>query len=253
MEEDRIMSFPVLGVRPRLVPTLFVGLALVILLGLGTWQVERLAWKTKLIDTIAQRMSASPRPITGTQFGAVTEYERVKVEGRFLNDRELHMLARSRKGNEIGYQVLTPFEVAGGGMVFVNRGFVPSGRRDPATRPEGQINGTTTVTGIARFPKAPLLTWVIPKNRPEDDFWIWADLPRMAEAAGVGTVAPFTIEADAGQSPGGLPIGGQTLLKFPNDHLQYALTWYALAVALIVMFIVHHRRRLGKPEEGRSK
>lgn len=253
MQKDRIMTFPVLGVRPRLVPTLFVGLALVILLGLGTWQVERLAWKTKLIDTVAQRMSAPPRAITGADLASVGEYERVKVEGRFLNDREMHMLARSKAGNEIGYQVLTPFEIAGGGTVIVNRGFVPSERRDPATRPEGQIDGTTTVTGIARFPRAPLLTWVIPNNRPEEDFWIWADLPRMAETAGLASVAPFTIEADAGQSPGGLPVGGQTQLNFPNDHLQYAITWYALAVALIVMFVVHHRRRLGKPGEDRSK
>jgi surfeit locus 1 family protein len=252
MQEDRLMSFPVLGARPRLVPTLFVGLALVILLGLGTWQVERLAWKTKLIDTIAQRMSAPPRPISGADFGAVGEYERVKVEGRFLNDREMHMLARSRAGGDIGYQVLTPFEVAGGGTVIVNRGFVPSDRRDPATRPDGQIAGATTVTGIAKFPKAPLLTWVIPDNRPDEDFWIWADLPRMAEAAGVGAVAPFTIEADAGQSPGGLPLGGQTELNLPNDHLQYAITWYALAIALIVMFVIHHRRRTGKPDESRK-
>lgn len=236
------MSFPVLGVRPRLAPTLLVGLALLILLGLGTWQVERLAWKTRLIDTIASRMSAPPRPLTGADLGSVADYERVRVEGRFLHDRELHMLARSLQGNEIGYQVLTPFEVAGGGTVIVNRGFVPSDRRDPATRRDGQVQGPTTVTGIARYPVAPLLQWVIPENRPSENFWIWADLPRMAEAAGVGAVAPFTIEADAESNPGGMPVGGQTRLNIPNDHLQYAITWYALALALIVMFIVHHRR-----------
>lgn len=244
------MSFPVLGIRPRLVPTLFVGLALLILLGLGTWQVERLAWKTKLIDTIATRMSAQPRPLTGPELGPVADYERVKVEGRFLNDREQHMLARSLKGDEIGYQILTPFAVSGGGTVIVNRGFVPSDRRDPATRADGQIEGTTTVTGIARYPKAPLLQWMIPENRPSENFWIWADLPRMAAAAGVGTVAPFTIEA-ADSNPGGFPVGGQTRLTMPNDHLQYAITWYALAIALMAMFIVHHRRRANKPGEGR--
>jgi surfeit locus 1 family protein len=195
-------------------------------------------------------MSAPPRAVSGADFGSISEYERIKVEGRFLNDRAMHMLARSLQGNEIGYQVLTPFAVAGGGTVIVNRGWVPSAKRDPATRPEGQIEGPTTVAGIVRFPRAPLLTWVVPENRPADDFWIWADLPLMAKTAGVGTVAPFTIEADATPNPGGLPIGGQTRLNLPNDHLGYALTWYALAIALIVMFVVHHRRRLGKPGEG---
>lgn len=246
------MSFPVLGVRPRLVPTLFVGLALLILLGLGTWQVERLAWKTKLLDTIAQRMNAAPRPVTAADFGSVGDYERVKVEGRFLNDRELHMLARPLAGNEIGYQILTPFEVAGGGTVIVNRGFVPSERRDPATRVEGQVQGPTTVSGIVRYPRAPALQWVIPDNRPSENVWIWADLPRMAEAAGVGAVAPFMIEADAAANPGGMPVGGQTRLAIANDHLQYAITWYALAVVLLVMFVVHHRRRLIKPGEDRK-
>jgi surfeit locus 1 family protein len=246
------MSFPVLGVRPRLVPTLFVGLGLLILLGLGTWQVERLAWKTNLIDTIARSVSAPPRLLTGPDLGPVADYERVRVEGRFLNDREMHMLARSLKGNEIGYQVMTPFAVDGGGTVIVNRGFVPSSRRDPATRSEGQIEGTTTVTGIARFPRRPVLQWAIPENKPSEDFWIWADLPRMAATAGIASVAPFTIEVEAGANPGGMPVGGQTRLTMPNDHLEYAITWYALAIALMTMFVVHHRRRArNEPGEAR--
>jgi surfeit locus 1 family protein len=236
------MSFPILGVRPRLAPTLLVGLALVILLGLGTWQVERLAWKTNLLNTIAERMSAPPRPLIGPNLGPVADYERVQVEGHFLHDREFHMLARSPVDNDVGYQILTPFVVSGGGTVIVNRGFVPSDRRNPSTRLEGQIQGTTTVTGIARIPHAPLLQWVIPENRPAENVWIWPDLPLMATTAGIATVAPFTIEADATSNPGGIPIGGQTQLSLPNDHLSYAITWYALAVALIVMFVVHHRR-----------
>lgn len=236
------MSFPILGVRPRLMPTVFVGLGFLILLGLGTWQVERLAWKTQLLDTIASRMSAPPRTLTAANLDAVADYERVRVDGQFLHDREFHMLARSLTADEIGYQVLTPFRVTGGGTVIVNRGFVPSDRRDPETRPEGQVQGTVSVTGIARFPQAPGLRWLIPDNRPTDNVWIWPDLQRMAATVGIEPVAPFVIEADATPNPGGLPVGGQTRLNIPNDHLQYAITWYALAVALVIMFIVAHRR-----------
>jgi surfeit locus 1 family protein len=237
------MSLPILGVRPRLVPTLFVGLALLILLGLGTWQIERLAWKTELLHTIALRMSAAPRALVGPAWGNVADYERVTVEGHFLHDREFHVLARPLAGDELGYRILTPFAVEGGGTVIVNRGFVPSDHRSASTRLDGQIQGPTSVTGIVRFPHAPGLSWFIPENRPDENLWLWPDLPRMAAVGGLGTVAPFVIDADATPNPGGLPIGGQTQLDIPNDHLQYAITWYLLALVLIVMFVIYHRRR----------
>lgn len=237
------MSLPILGVRPRLVPTLFVGLALLILLGLGTWQLERLAWKTDLLHTIALRISAAPRALAGPEWGAVTDYERVTVAGHFLHDREFHLLSRPLAGGEPGYRILTPFAVEGGGTVIVNRGFVPSERRSASTRLEGQIQGPALVTGIVRFPHAPGLSWFIPDNRPAENLWLWPDLARMAAVGGLGTVAPFVLDADATPNPGGLPIGGQTQLDIPNDHLQYAITWYSLAVVLVVMFLIYHRRR----------
>lgn len=245
------MSFPILGVRPRLAPALAAVAAFLVLIGLGTWQVERLAWKTALLRTIAERMSADPVPLKGPPF-AVEDYERVWVEGRFLHDRELHMLARSAAG-ELGYQILTPLAVTGGGTVLVNRGFVPTDHRNPETRLAGQVPDVVLVTGIVRIPHKPGLAWLLPDNRPAENIWLWADLPAMAATAGISTLAPFVIEADATPNPGGLPIGGQTHLDIPNDHLQYAITWYALALILAVMFVVYHRRlprEQGKRREG---
>jgi surfeit locus 1 family protein len=235
------MAFAVLGTRPRLVPTLFVGAALVILLGLGTWQVERLAWKTNLINTISARMKAEPRPLVGPDFGPVEEYERVRVQGEFRHDREIHLLARSLEG-ELGYHIVTPLADADGGTVLIDRGFVPQDKRDPATRLGGQVQGPVTITGLARLPRKPGLAFALPDNRPAENMWIWLDLPRIGEVVGT-PLAPFVIDADAAPNPGGLPVGGQTRLEVPNDHLQYAITWYALAVALVVMFIVYHWRR----------
>jgi surfeit locus 1 family protein len=235
------MSFPVLGTRPRLVPTLFVGGALLILLGLGTWQVERLAWKTNLLNTIATRMNAAPRPIAGPDFSQVAEYERVQVHGHFLHDREIHLLARSLQ-SDIGYHIVTPLAADGGGTVLIDRGFVPQDKRDPATRLQGQVQGQVTVTGIVRMPHKPGLAFALPDNRPAENMWLWLDLPQIANTVGT-SLAPFVIDADATPNPGGLPVGGQTRLEVPNDHLQYAITWYALAVALVVMFIIYHRRR----------
>ncbi|HET9149176.1 MAG TPA: SURF1 family protein [Alphaproteobacteria bacterium] len=235
------MSFPVFGVRPRLVPTVSAGLAFLVLIGLGTWQVERLQWKTALLRDIAERMSTEPTLLPGPPF-AVMEYERVRATGHFLNDRELHLFARSDKG-QIGYDILTPLVLDRGGAVLVNRGYVPTDRRDPATRRDGEVPGTVTVTGIVRIPRKPMLSWLLPDNKPDQNQWIWTDLPAMAASIGVQPLAPFVIEADATPNPGGLPVGGQTRLNIPNDHLQYALTWYALAAILAVMFVVYHRRQ----------
>jgi surfeit locus 1 family protein len=237
------MAFPLLGVRPRLVPTLFVGAAFLILLGLGTWQVERLAWKTDLLRTIATHMSAEPRALTGPSWGQVDDYERVRVEGHFMHDREFHMLARSVPGGELGYQILTPLAVDGGGTVIVNRGYVPTDRQDPGTRLAGQVQGPVSVSGVVHYPHAPALKWFIPDNRPAENFWLWPDLASMATTSALGAVAPFVIDADATPNPGGLPVGGQTQLDIPNDHLQYAITWYSLALILVVMFVIYHRRR----------
>ncbi|MGE5539872.1 MAG: SURF1 family protein [Gemmatimonas sp.] len=235
------MSFPLLGTRPRLVPTILVGLAFLILLGLGTWQVERLAWKTNLLNTITTRMKAPPRSLAGPDVGRIDDYERVRVTGHFVHDREIHLLARSLQG-ELGYHIVTPFAVDGDGTVLINRGFVPQDRRDPATRGEGQVQGTVDVTGLVRYPHKPGLAFALPDNRPAENVWIWLDLPQISQTVGMPALAPFVIDADATPNPGGLPIGGQTRLEVPNDHLQYALTWYGLAVALVIMFIVYHRR-----------
>jgi surfeit locus 1 family protein len=228
--------------RPILWPTLFTALGVAVMLALGTWQVQRLSWKNALIAHIEARMAAPPVPLPAVIADpADWDYRRVTVTGNFRHDRELDLAARVHDGI-VGYQIVTPLERADGGAVLVNRGFVPADRRDPASRAAGQVGGTVTVEGIARVPVR--RGWMQPDNEPAKNLWFWTDLPAMAQAAGVaGGVAPVIVEAGAGANPGGLPIGGQTHLSLPNDHLQYAITWYALAVVLAVVYGVHVRRR----------
>jgi surfeit locus 1 family protein len=120
-------------------------------------------------------------------------------------------------------------------VVLVNRGFVPLDRADPATGREGNPEGEVEVTGLLREPE--------PRNAftPADDaakrLFFVRDPGPIAEALGVAPAAPFTIDADAGPNPGGLPQGGETRLAFPNRHLEYALTWYGLAGALLAVFM----------------
>ena len=132
----------------------------------------------------------------------------------------------------------------GGLPILVNRGWVPYERRDPATRAAGQVAGPVVVEGILRRePRGGASSWFVPDNSPERNQWFWFDLPAMARAAGVPAFAPFYVEAAAAPNPGGLPIGGQTIVELPSNHLEYAITWYSLAIALAFIYVLWHRQR----------
>ena len=231
--------------RTLLWPTLFTVPVLLALLALGSWQIERLFWKR---EQIAERQAAvaaapvaaphSPEEARGMEFRHVTD------EGVFLHDKEIFLGATSEAGRN-GYQVLTPLREAGGRNVFVNRGFIPAELKDPLTRSEGEIAGTVRVQGLLRLPPAGKPAWFLPDNRPDLNYWLWVDLPAIAAADRLDGVAPFYIDADATPNPGGWPKGGITRLELRNDHLQYAITWFSLAVALIVIYFVYYRRNVG--------
>lgn len=225
----------------RTPPALLVAIALAILLALGTWQVQRMSWKQEIIDTIEERIVAPAVPLPAGEAidPEAWEYRRVLVRGEFLHDREIHLAGHTRRGN-LGYQVVTPMRREQGGHVLVNRGWVPAEVKDAASRPESLPQGPVTVEGVVR--KGWEQTMFVPDNDPVRNYWFYADLDAMARAAGV-SVPPVMVEAVAGPDPAVLPIGGQTRLEIPNNHLQYALTWYGLAVALVAMYLVAWRKR----------
>jgi surfeit locus 1 family protein len=218
-----------------LVFVLFSVLGIVVLSALGVWQVERRTWKLALIDRVDQRIHVAPVPAPGPDaWPAINrdddEYRRVKISGRFANDRETLVDATTERG--MGFWVMTPLITPDGFTVLVNRGFVPVDRRDSATRAAGQIEGETTVSGLVRMtePKGTLLR----ANDPAAGRWYSRDIAAIAKARDLNRVAPYFIDADATANPGGLPVGGLTVVSFYNHHLLYALTWFALALMLAV-------------------
>lgn len=187
-------------------------------LGLGIWQVERRAWKLDLIARVESRIHAAPVPLA--EAGG-EDYRRVTLTGSFRHDRETRVQALTAHG--AGYWLITPMRTAQG-MVLVNRGFVPSdGRGKDSHRPEGEV----TVTGLLRLtePGGGFLR----ANDPGADRWYSRDVAAIAEARGLGPVAPVFVDAEATPHPGRYPIGGLTMVRFNNNHLVYALTWFALA------------------------
>ncbi|WP_207458590.1 SURF1 family protein [Azospirillum sp. SYSU D00513] len=227
--------------RPSLWATLITVPAVAAMLALGTWQLNRLQWKTALQERVAQSLTAPAVPLPASlDDPAAWEFRPVTLTGRFLHDKELRVVARPRQG-QVGYEIVTPFERAGGPPILVNRGFVPMDRADPTARAGGQVAGAVTVAGTVRLPQEAGLFQ--PGNSPGASSWMRVDPPAMAAAVGLAEVAPVIVELSPGQSPGGLPAGVEQHVELPNNHLQYAFTWYSFGATLAVIYVLSQRRR----------
>ncbi|NGM48459.1 SURF1 family protein [Caulobacter sp. 602-2] len=211
-----------------------VGLCLAftaIFLALGGWQVQRRAWKLDLIARVEQRIHSEPSPPPGPdRWAGVTQasdgYRRLRLTGRFRHDRETLVQAVTNEGP--GFWVLTPLSTDQGFDVLVNRGFVTAERRAPGARLAAQVDGPVSVVGLLRLtePHGGFLR----KNAPTENRWYSRDVAAIGQARGLSNLAPYFVDADAAPNPGGWPIGGLTVVKFPNSHLVYMLTWFGLAL-----------------------
>ncbi|MCQ0987764.1 SURF1 family protein [Jiella marina] len=226
-------------------------LGIVILAGLGTWQVERLHWKEDLLARIEQRVEAEPTDLATlrqrAEAGEDIAYTPVRLSGRFLNEGERYFLSTFE--GQAGWNVFTPLLLEDGDLIFVNRGFVPYDLRDPEKREAGLIEGEVELTGIARVPPTEKPGYFIPDNDPSKDTFFWQDLSVMAAGltlASDARVLPFTVDAGPGRAPGGWPVGGTTVVTMPNNHLQYAITWYGIGLVLVVMTGMMVWRRYGR-------
>lgn len=213
-----------------------------VFIGLGIWQLERRTWKLDLIARVDERVHAAPVPAPGPDqwpsiSAAKDEYRHVTVRGTFRNDTETLVQAVTERGS--GFWVLTPFQTTDGFDVLVNRGFVPTEMRDPASRAAGQRSGETVVTGLLRVsePKGGFLR----SNDPAGDRWFSRDVAAIGEARQLSNLAPYFIDADATPNPGGVPVGGLTVVSFRNTHLVYALTWFGMAVLMVVGGVILFR------------
>lgn len=228
-----------------------------ILCALGVWQVERLQWKLGLIAQVEGRLRTLPVPAPGPDQWAsldlaASEYQPVAVKGRYDHAGEIHVVytLTEPKGpvGGPGSFVMTPLATPGGWYVYVNRGFVPRSKADPASRRAGQIEGETTVVGLFRQPSR--RSWYMPGDDASGNQWLSRDPALYASAEGLppARVAPYIIDARFDPAlPDGLPQGGETVVSFPNNHLGYAITWFGLAAALAGVFAAFAWRRHREP------
>lgn len=217
------------------------------LIGLGSWQLARLRWKEALIAEVAERMgeTPAPAPVRAAWPGldlAGWSYRRVTLTGAFEPTKaaRIYTVLSENKGpyGGPGYFLLAPFRLTAGGVVIVNRGFAPQARVDVAPPPPA---GDVEIAGVLREPED--RNAFTPADDPAKGIYFARDPAAIAAGLGVGDAAPFTVDQETG-APGAIPQGGETRVAFPNRHLEYALTWYGLAGALVAVFLAFSWRTL---------
>lgn len=241
--------------RPAFWPTLVSLPIFVVALGLGVWQIERREWKRDILQRIETNQAAAPITLDALLQGDPLrhEYGRVKIAGTLLNDKEFYLASRNLK-NKVGLQVVTPLRTDDGRILLFNRGWVPQEAKDAQRRAQGQVAGVVDLVGIVRRNQE--RRQFAPENVPDRNVWFHVDVPlmrRMAGGAPDAKLDAFFLDADAAPNPGGLPIGGQTRLNIPNDHLQYAITWFLIALALAGVYLAYHWQNGRLTVAGRTK
>jgi surfeit locus 1 family protein len=221
--------------------------------GLGSWQLQRKAWKEALIESLEQRLSAPPvdLPPRGRWAAldpAYDEFRRVKFSAVLLPGAEaLVYTSGSALRSDVsgsGYWVFALARLPAGGLVVINRGFVPQGWQDSAAPDAAGMPANTDLVGVMRWPESRSV--FSPKDDPDRNLWFVRDPVAIATAKGWGDIAPFYIELETPQPASGLPRAGRLRANLRNEHLQYAITWYGLAVVVVTMFVFWVSGRAGR-------
>jgi surfeit locus 1 family protein len=245
----------------RVILVLAAGVMFAGFFALGTWQIFRLQWKLALIERVEQRVHAAPVPAPSMaqwpQLNAeADDYRRVQLRGVLLDGSTTQVLASLERG--IGYWIVTPLCTPDGGIVMINRGFVAAGvggwKPQPAA-PAAAADACKAAPGASVWFSGLLrmteLAGSLRKNEPSRNYWYTRDVQAIATARGLPAVAPYFVDADAasaqaaGPVAGEQPSGGLTVISFVNNHLVYAVTWYALAlmVAAATVWVIRDARK----------
>lgn len=213
--------------------------AFTVLCSLGVWQLQRLDWKKALIAKTEARLAAAPIPLEDALARAAggedMEYQPVFAIGAYQDDGTAHVFSANE--GKAGVLLFAPF-AADAETIFVNRGFVP---QDLADAPPAAPTGSLRIEGLFRHAekKQGFERVFAPKDQPQDNLYFVRDPRGFASDAAL----PFYIDSAGGENAGEWPKGGLTRVEFSNRHLEYALTWFGLAGALVAVFLAFSFRR----------
>ncbi|THU05505.1 SURF1 family protein [Lampropedia puyangensis] len=235
----------------------------IVFCSLGTWQVQRLAWKRDLIAAVDSRIHATPQPIVNPSEWQKwkrenAEYLPIQAKGHWLQQEKILVYANTELGP--GYWVMAPFALAPNStaetnkesILWINQGFVPTEAKKAQSNLPTQELSNTVVSGLLRFPEEENL--FLRKNVPTEDRWYrrWPQELSAARHIDVKATAPFFMDAfansDSSSTSETKPRGGMTQIQFRNNHLSYAITWFILALlniaALVFILFLDQKKKL---------
>lgn len=234
--------------KPTLWPTLFTIPAVLFMLALGTWQVQRLYWKLALIEQFETRVAAEPvQPPERVENFEEMRYRRIALRGEFLHDKEVLLTGKLFKGTT-GFHVVTPLRLSDGRTLLVNRGWIPDKRKLRENRPSTLVEGPVDVEGIVRDPS--LKSVFVVANEPEREIWLTVDIDVIARERGLPDLSNYYVDALRPEGALVFPVGATRVISVHNDHLQYAITWFTLAIALMVIYGIYHTQPANKENDG---
>ena len=218
--------------QTKAVPFLAFVVALSILLGLSTWQFKRLKWKSNLIDIRISMFEGEVKPLKVISEPSKSEFQKISVKGKFLNEFEFYMPALSKKGNN-GFHILVPFQTLENKFIIFDTGWVPLLKKDRDKRINNIDNREKEFIAIIRVPGRK--GYFQPENDPLKNFWFFVEPTLMEKQLKFSLEKNFYLEA-FNNGPNGFPLGNQTRIYLRNNHLQYALTWLMIALGLIGVY-----------------
>lgn len=228
--------------RPRPVAWGFFLVCFFGCIALGSWQVERLAWKEGLITEVAAANAKAPLSVLPKDAAELEklQFRKASLRGTWDSKTEFHLTPRYYR-DQFGYWIISPLTLADGRILLVNRGWVPGKKKELAKRPETAVKGKVTVTGLIRV--GPERSYFTPKSQPEKNIWFGRDIAQMADSANLMNVAPVMLDMVGEQDVTHLPVPSDGTIRIRNDHLSYILTWYGIALGILVIFVVYHRKK----------
>ena len=228
--------------RPRPVAWFFFLAAFGTCMALGTWQVQRLEWKEGLIAEIAAANESAPLtalPQTAEELEKL-QFHKVTLSGTWVADTEFHITPRYYR-DQYGYHLIAPMKLADGRTLLVNRGWISAKKKEADSRPETRVKGKATITGLVRTGAE--RSYFTPPSQPEKNLWFGRDIEQMANHASLKNPVPAMVDRIGEQKADQLPIPSDGTIRLRNDHLSYILTWYGIALGILVIFLVYHRKK----------
>jgi len=211
-------------------------------LALGTWQVQRLQWKLGVIAALAEANTKPPvtaLPTDETELKAL-QFHKISLKGRWVDATEFHIAPRYLH-DQFGYWIVTPLMLKDGRTLLVNRGWVPGSKKLAEKRPDTLVKGNATITGLLRIGAE--RNYFTPASQPLKNVWFGRDIDQMAAFAELKNVVPAMVDIVGEQDLKKLPVPSDGIIRVRNDHLSYVITWYGIALGILVIFLVYHRKK----------